>query len=189
MKKRRTSTGTPPRRPSSAGARPASPSRRPASSTRPRAIALVAGQATWRDHGAAMLELERAEWGSRAFSREEMRRQMTSATSVIAVTLDGARLVGFAVATPGWSARAATLNNVLLAPERRGQGLVWPLVGVVEDGLRERGYRSLVIDARVENGFADSVERHYRGRARVLERDHPSEYGPQRTIAVDIIAS
>ena len=141
----------------------------------------------WHAFGERMLELERAEWRERAFSREEVRRQATAARSLVAtIERDGA-LLGFAVAMPGWSEGRATLNNVLVDPEHRGQGLVWRMLAALERELRER-YDALVIDARVDNGFADAVEERYGDRATVIASDHPSEYGPQRTIEVALRA-
>ncbi len=133
-----------------------------------------------------MLELERQEWRSRAFSRAEMRRQVAAGRAAVGTLVAEDRLVGFAVATPGWLARGATLNNVLIDPAYRGRGLVWPLLAAVERELGTRGFATLVIDARVDNGFADAIERRYGARARVLARDHPSPYGAQRTIAVEL---
>jgi len=147
---------------------------------------IPAGETAWRAYGARMFDLEREEWADRAFSRSEMRRQIASPRSVVGVVEIADDLVGFAVATPGWSERAATLNNVLIAPAHRGRGLVWPLLAELERQLGARDYGALVIDARVENGFADAVERHYADRARVLAKDHPSPYGPQRTIRVTL---
>jgi len=162
--------------------------RSPPPSPAARLRAIPAGETAWRAHGARMLALEREEWAERAFSRSEMRRQIASPRSVVGVVEIAHDLVGFAVATPGWSAGAATLNNVLIAPAHRGRGLVWPLLAEIERELLARDYRTMVIDARVENGFADAVERHYRDRARVLADDHQSPYGPQRTIQVALIA-
>jgi ribosomal protein S18 acetylase RimI-like enzyme len=138
----------------------------------------------WREHGDRLLALERAEWGGRAFSSEEMRRQIASRTSVLAIVEDAEDVVGFAVAIPWSRGGRATLNNILIAPSHRRIGLAWRLTDVIEAGLRARGTRALVIDARVDNGFADAVERHYGERAHVLAADHPSEYGRQRTIEV-----
>ena len=136
-----------------------------------------------------MLQLERAEWGVRAFTDQEMRQQVVSARSVMAAIFDADRLIGFAVAGPGWSRARATLFNVLIDPDHRGRGLVWPMLAELERPLIERGYGELVMDARIANGFADAVERRYRGRARILAPDHPSPYGPQRTIAVSLRAA
>src|SRR5438552_3321207 len=136
-----------------------------------------------------MLQLERAEWGARAFTDQEMRQQVVSARSVMAAIFDADRLIGFAVAGPGWSRARATLFNVLIDPDHRGRGLVWPMLAELERPLIERGYGELVMDARIANGFADAVERRYRGRARILAPDHPSPYGPQRTIAVSLRAA
>ncbi|HYV21484.1 MAG TPA: GNAT family N-acetyltransferase, partial [Candidatus Bathyarchaeia archaeon] len=140
--------------------------------------------ATWRELGPRMLELERQEWGKRAFSAREMRWQATNRDAVVMTTWDGSTLVGFAVAGPAWVAGRASLLNVLIDPAYRGQGLVWPLIAGVERELFARGIRELDIDARVENGFADAIERRYGKRAVVSEGDHPSPYGPQRTIRV-----
>ena len=143
--------------------------------------------ATWRELGPRMLEFERQEWGSRAFSPREMRWQATNRDAVVMTTWDGPTLIGFAVAGPAWSAGRASLLNVLIDPAYRGHGLVWPLIAAVERELFVRGIRELDIDARVENGFADNVERRYGARAAVIEPDHESPYGPQRTIRVTLV--
>src|SRR5438874_10309085 len=51
-------------------------SKSPPPSVRDPAVAVASGgDAAWRTFGERMLELERQEWRSRAFSRAEMRRQ------------------------------------------------------------------------------------------------------------------
>ena len=135
-----------------------------------------------------MLELERAEWGARAFSSREVRRQVSDPSAVVATLWDREALIGFAVAGPGWSRDRASLFNVLIDPGHRGRGLVWPLIAEVERELAARGFADLDIDARVENGFADAIERRYGSRALIVEQDHPSPYGPQRTIRVTLAA-
>jgi len=153
----------------------------------PSVKAIVFDAARWRELGPRMLQLERQEWGSRAFSPREMRWQATNPDAVVMTTWDGSNLVGFAVAGPAWTKDRASLLNVLIDPAYRGRGLVWPLIAAVERDLFARGIRELDIDARVENGFADNVERRYAARAAVIERDHPSPYGPQRTIRVTLV--
>ena len=150
-----------------------------------RAVAFDA--ATWRELGPRMLELERQEWGSRAFSEREMRWQATNRDAVVMTAWDGPTLVGFAVAGPEWKEGSASLLNVLIDPAYRGRGLVWLLIAGVERRLAARGIAELEIDARVENGFADAIERRYGTRAVVSEGDHPSPYGPQRTIRVTLV--
>ena len=153
----------------------------------PSVKAIAFDAATWRELGPRMLELERQEWGSRAFSAREMRWQATNRDAVVMTLWDGTTLIGFAVAGPEWTAGRASLLNVLIDPAYRGQGLVWPLIAAVERELFARGTRELDIDARVDNGFADNVERRYGERATLIERDHPSPYGPQRTIRVSLV--
>ena len=150
----------------------------------PRVRALVFDEALWRELGPRMLELERQEWGSRAFSQREMRWQAMNREAVVMTAWEGPTLIGFAVAGPAWTDAGASLLNVLIDPAYRGQGLVWPLIAAVERELTARGIEELEIDARVDNGFADNVERRYGQRARVIEADHPSPYGPQRTIRI-----
>src|SRR6266550_902110 len=155
----------------------------------PAAIKMLdSGDATWRRVGRRMLELERSEWGARAFSSREMRRQVSDRNAVIGTLWDRGTLLGFAVAGRGWSEARASLFNVLIDPSHRGRGLVWPLMAEVERELTARGFADLDIDARVENGFADAIERRYGSRALVVEKDHPSPYGPQRTIRVMLAA-
>jgi len=105
----------------------------------------------------------------------------------VMTTWDRSTLIGFAVAGPAWTEGRASLLNVLVDPAYRGRGLVWPLIAAVERELFARGIREIDIDARVENGFADNVERRYGARAAVIEDDHPSPYGPQRTIRVTLV--
>ena len=148
---------------------------------------IVFDAATWREVGPRMLELERQEWGPRAFSARDMRWQATNRDAVVMTIWNDSDLIGFAVAGPAWTAGRASLLNVLIDPAHRGRGLVWPLIAAVERELFARGIRELDIDARVENGFADNVERRYGARAAVIEPDHPSPYGPQRTIRVTLV--
>jgi GNAT superfamily N-acetyltransferase len=155
----------------------------------PRVKSLVFGAALWRELGPRMMELEQAEWGTKAFSQREMRWQLTNPDSTVMTTWDGDSLVGFAVAGPAWTKARASLLNVLIDPAYRGQGLVWPLIAAVERQLAARGITELEIDARVENGFADAVERRYGTRAAVIEGDHGSPYGLQRTIRVTLTRS
>jgi RimJ/RimL family protein N-acetyltransferase len=149
--------------------------------------AILFDDATWRELGPRLLELERQEWGSRAFSQREMRWQVTNPDAVVMTTWDGPTLIGFAVAGPAWNEGRVTLLNVLIDPDYRGRGLVWPLIAAVGRRLFAQGIRELDIDARVDNGFANNVERHYGPRARVIRPDHPSPYGPQRTIRVTLV--
>ena len=153
----------------------------------PSVKAITFDAAMWRELGPRMLELERQEWGKRAFSPREMRWQATNRDAVVMTTWDGPSLIGFAVAGPAWTEGRVSLLNVLIDPAYRGQGLVWPLIAAVERELFARGVRELDIDARVDNGFADNVEHRYGSRATVIEQDHPSPYGPQRTIRVTIV--
>ena len=143
----------------------------------PSVKAVAFDAATWRELGPRMLELERNEWGSRAFSEREVRWQATNRDAVVMTTSDGPTLIGFAVAGPAWTAGRVTLLNVLIDPAYRGKGLVWPLLAAMERELSARGVRELDIDARVDNGFADNVERRYGARATVVEPDHESPYG------------
>lgn len=153
----------------------------------PLSVRLIAfDAATWRELGPRMLELERQEWGPRAFSEREMRWQATNRDAVGQTLWDGALLIGFAVAGPS-SGDRTTLLNVLVDPAYRGRGLVWPLIEGIECELVARGESELDIDARVDNGFADNVERRYGARAAVIEADHPSPYGPQWTIRVALV--
>ena len=153
----------------------------------PSVKAVTVDAAMWRELGPRMLELERQEWGSRAFSPREMWWQATNRDAVVMTTWDGPSLIGFAVAGPAWTKGRMSLLNVLIAPAYRGQGLVWLLIAAVERELFARGIRELDIDARVDNGFADNLEHRYGSRATVIEQDHPSPYGLQRTIRLTVV--
>src|SRR5437762_14204986 len=82
--------------------------RSPPPSVRDPAIAVASGgDAAWRTFGERMLELERQEWRSRAFSRAEMRRQVAAGRPPGGPPRAEGRLARFAVATPGRLARCA----------------------------------------------------------------------------------
>src|SRR2546430_5909640 len=139
----------------------------------PSVKAIAFDAATWRELGPRMLELERQEWGSRAFSAREMRWQATNRDAVVMTLWDGTTFIGFAVAGPEWTAGRASLLNVLIDPAYRGQGLVWPLIAAVERELFARGTRELDIDARVYNRLGHNGERRYRVRGTGVQTGQP----------------
>src|SRR5207245_10720614 len=95
------------------------------------------------------LALERAEWGRRAFSESEMRRQFSAPASLVSGLWEGDRLVGFAVAGPSERQSGASPFNVLIGPALRGRGLAWPLLRPLEGGRQwSRGGRDR-IDVRI----------------------------------------
>lgn len=126
-------------------------------------------------------ELERREWGKRAFPPTYFRKRLRRRDAVIVVLRapDG-DIVGFITAIPDASTPGALyVEDTLVDVPYRGRGLVALMSRALEDEGRRRGYRYLTRDAAIRNGYADKLERAYAGR--VLERrDHPSAYGPQR---------
>lgn len=146
--------------------------------------------AAWNRFGPAARRLELDEWRSRAFSEQEMRQQFTSQDAIICLAHEDDALYGFACAGPADRSRStATLFNILISRDMRHTGLLARLMGVMERQLVRRGYRNLVIDARVATGFADAVQRHYGRHAVVAQPDHASPWGLQRTIRVHLVPS
>ena|SRR2546422_5635574 len=125
--------------------------------------------------------MERREWGDKAFDFGYFRARLADPHAVI-VVLRTARGVpaGFMIAVPDDASRGALfIEDTLIAKRYRGKGHVALLGRAIEREGKARGYRYLTRDAAVANGYADAIERTYRGR--VLERrDHPSPYGKQR---------
>src|SRR3989442_7222187 len=107
------------------------------------------------------LALERAEWGRRAFSEREMRRQFSAPASLVSGLWEGDRLVGFAVAGPSEWHSGASLFNVLIDPAFRGRGLVWRLLPPLARVLPFVRARALVIAARIDNSFSAAALTHY----------------------------
>jgi GNAT superfamily N-acetyltransferase len=128
-----------------------------------------------------LFALEKAAWGSQAFSLRYFERRLADPRAVVlALRAPDATLAGFLIAMPDDGVpHALYVEDTLVDEPYRGRGLVALLGRALEDEARKRGYRYLTRDASIENGYADAIERAYAGR--VLARvDHPSEYGPQR---------
>src|SRR3989442_15919343 len=85
-----------------------------------RARVLPPGERTWERMRDRALALERAEWGRRAFSEREMRRQFSAPASLVSGLWEGDRLVGFAVGGRGEWRCGVALFHVLLAPALPG---------------------------------------------------------------------
>ncbi len=142
----------------------------------------------WEQIRSRVAVLEREEWGQAAFSEPELARQFLASNAVNVLLYDGTRLVGFACSAPSrGGARTTYLWNILIARRYRGRGLVSKLMNTLEPQLRRQGYRFLGMDARVDNGFADAVARHYGPRVTVAGSDHPSDYGIQRPLRIALL--
>lgn len=121
---------------------------------------------------------------------------------VIAVLKDGfGNLVGHSVTTPIHDEEVPTRHNpekrkddhttayihsTAILPEHRGKKLVGRLIDLLEEELRRKGFQYVERDAAIENGYADSIERHYGDRI-VASYDHVHpKHGPQRFFRIKL---
>ena len=116
---------------------------------------------------------------------EEVLKRLFEDPKTIAVFLRDQRTLriqGFTFAIPDeddGSGKTAYIYSTKIRPQLHGQRLIVSLMAELEAALKKKGYDYLTRDARILNGYADKIQKSYKGR--ILEsKDHDSAYGPQR---------
>ncbi|MFH0800114.1 MAG: GNAT family N-acetyltransferase, partial [Pseudomonadota bacterium] len=88
-------------------------------------------------------------------------------TAVVLRDQRSGRIVGYSYASRK-SSDTAYIDTTVIHPAHQGQGLVGKLMEKLEEELRRRGFKYVERDALIENGYADSIKRHYGNR--ILEQ-------------------
>lgn len=122
-----------------------------------------------------------------AFSKhpdtEEMLRtcfENPSSTVIVLRNKENQKIVGYAYAIPDQeqSLEVALIDSIALMPSLQGQGLGGNITKLLEEQLVKKGYQFITMRARIENGYADKIKKHYD--SRIVEcREVDSKYGKQ----------
>lgn len=141
---------------------------------------------TWESVRRDVLRIDRFGFGLHAANDSESKAQWEKAflTAVLRDAADGGKVIGYTMVVDSWP-DTAHIQYSAIAPERRGKGLIGTLMKAVEDELRAIGIPYLSRDARIENGYADSVEKHY-GERVIAKYDHASLLGPLRFFRITL---
>ncbi len=145
----------------------------------------------WRLYGPEILRLEHLCFGQASYTESELERDCTHTNTILAILQDSTAAVADSAAKPatigyGYALPdedlpdAAYLSSIAIDPQFQGRGLVGRLLGLLEEQIKLTGrYTYLTLDAAIENGFADSINRHYHERV-IESNDHDSQWGRQR---------
>lgn len=88
------------------------------------------------------------------------------------------QMLGFTVARPTLVPGEAYLTISAIHPTFQGQKLIGLLRSRLERHLLDRGYRTLASEARIDNGYASKLLRHYADRVVHRESLPPTEGAP-----------
>ena len=104
---------------------------------------------------------------------------------IILVLKDQAgRVVGYLDAE-SYEDGEVNVDSMAVHPDFRGRGFSKKLMDQLLKIAEERGFWFVTGDYAIQNGLADSLQRHYG--AKIIEwNDHDSEYGPQRFLKIKI---
>ena len=95
------------------------------------------------------------------------------------------QLIGFSAAHIfTQSPDTANIAMTGIASEKRGQKLVGILMEKVEEELKKRGVVYIIRDSRINDGYADSVEKHYQDR--IIEKRDGDGNDPKRYFKIKL---
>lgn len=142
------------------------------------AVELYAPFARWRSD---LLRVETRCFGPNADSDADIEEFVKKAL-FLAVIRVGDTAVGYCLMEGRWP-ESPYMSLVAIDPDQRGKGHLARLVGTVEDELRKIGFTHFEINARIENGYADKIKRHYGERIEIAY-EHGSRIGPLRFMRI-----
>lgn len=154
-------------------------------------------EVSWEQIREDIMRVEQEAFADTGFSEEELREMIYDApngTTIIQRDLTG-RIIAYTSAMAiSWDyperetedAETAYIESTAIATDYQNHGLVAKLMTALEDELRRKGFQYVERDARVENGWADSVGRHYAGRIIGEPELHDSDWGPQKHFRISL---
>lgn len=137
-------------------------------------VDLYAPFARWR---ADLLRIETRCFAHRGDNEEELESGIKKSL-FLAIIRKGDVATGYCLVTRKWP-ETAYINYTAIDPDYQDQGYLGKLISAVEDELVKIGFTHIERDCRIENGYADKVEKFYSDRIDV-KYDHASSLGPLR---------
>lgn len=143
----------------------------------------------WDNIKDEILTLEKDEFGKNAWSEATLKKGFTGkdAVAVILINSTTGQIIGFSHSVKGGldhnfkpvdKADTAYIENTIIGKAYRGKGLVGLMMDKLEEELIKKGYKFLERDARLANGYAANIKRHYQDRI-VESSPHNSRYGEE----------
>lgn len=132
----------------------------------------------WKIYGEKIFAIESAVFGMDAFTEAALRSDICDRKNILTVLRDDEEVIGFAYVLPE-NENCCCLVDIAILGEYQNRGLVGVLMTCLEKRLIVNEYKYMTQYAMVENGYADSVEKHYGSRI-VEMNDHIGEYGRQK---------
>src|SRR3989338_6170917 len=131
-----------------------------------------------------VMKIEGLAIDGKGYEEDIMREDFENPQAVIILlrNKDSQQIIGYVDATPA-SEEVINIDSTALNPEYQRYGLVWEMMKELDEELKKRGYKYMTRDAKIEGGYAASVERFY-GERIVEKSDHDSDYGPQRYMKI-----
>jgi hypothetical protein len=120
----------------------------------------------------------------------EITRLISDPESCLVLCKDGetGKYVGYSLAVPvglsdpqrkAESNETAYIFNTGFVPNYQGHKLVGDIMPILESSLRNKGYKFVERDVRMENGYHLKVEKNYGSRIIGKTGPHKSKFGPQ----------
>jgi ribosomal protein S18 acetylase RimI-like enzyme len=137
----------------------------------------------WRRIKESITAIDRAAFGKKRLGPDFLKAEFRGRNHTAVLLRDKTRqILGYATARPigkvprnehrsAENKKTAYVSVAAIDPPFQGQGLSIPLFDALADALRARGYEYVELDARREDGFADTLSRRYND---VIETQRPS---------------
>jgi len=139
---------------------------------------VVETYAQWARYRSDLLRIEARCFGPNGDSDEDL-EQLVKESLFLAVIRNGdQRAFGYCLVEKRWP-ETAYLAVVAIDPAYQDKGHLGKLIDAVETELRACAYTHFEINARIANGYADKIAKHYGDRVEV-SYDHGSGIGPLR---------
>jgi len=125
-----------------------------------------------------ILSIEHEAFGEHSFPDEWFPRDFCKEKENVVVLLRGPaskKVIGFTYAKPITNEKPDTafIWNTAIQKNFQHQGLVGLLMETLEKELMKRGFKYMEREAAYNNGYADKIAKHYKGR--IVEQSEPHE--------------
>lgn len=142
-------------------------------STAPRIIAEIHSPriTPWSEIGKDVMDVSTAAFIDYRFSPNEnnLRNSFEHPSNTVILLQQGTRIIGFSYAFPS-SFRSnedtAHVGFTAIHPDFQGQKLLPLMLRLLDEALKERNFNYLQREVRIKHGYADIIERAYKGKIR-----------------------